>query len=133
MTPFNILLHDFNSNKPVTHDIMIYLLDTYHKCVETDNWWPLEGKVPETDEEYKKFVKNASMYRYWSRCQYEYLMLGWPPKEASSVEELLDSAEKIDGYEQIKMNLDVVTKIFLENIKSEQSEQRYFCKLVNKV
>lgn len=123
MKQFNILLHDFNHNQVEIHDIMPYLMQTYMECKKDGHWWPCPDptKAPNTYEECKEFVNRVCMHMYWSRCQYEWLMLRWPPGKTETLEqcqEYLDSAIKIDGYEQIKMNLDTVTSIFIENVNS---------------
>lgn len=118
MINYHILLNDFNTGKPYKYDIMSYLVDTYTKCKKENHWWPV-GKIPESYEEFKLFVKRVCMHQFWSRCQYEFLMLRWPPGSTETLEQcqkILDSAEKIDGYKQIEMNLDVVTTIFLKNL-----------------
>lgn len=122
MKEFFILLHDFNRNTIDKHDIMHYLVHTYNDCKRDGNWWPCVDsfKSPETFEEFKIFVKCASMHMYWARCQYEWLMLHWPPGNTDTLEDCqkyLDTAIKVDAYEQVKMNLDVITSIFMENVK----------------
>lgn len=112
MKAFNILLHDINKNQVEIHDIMPYLLDTYNKCLEKGHWWPCYDpfKKPTSYEELRDFVKYSCMHMYWARSQYEWLMLPWPSNN-------LDLSIKIDAWQQIEMNLDVVTDVFIENIQ----------------
>lgn len=64
----------------------------------------LKGWEERIIEEYKKtknkkeFLKRLDlilMSRYWSRCEYEMILVGWPNDEIK---------RKIDIYEQIKLN-----------------------------
>lgn len=122
MKPFYIMLHDCNNNEAKKHDIMPYLIDTYNACKKSNLWWPSfedTSKAPHTVEDFKRFVTAACKQQYWSRCQYEWLMLGWPPGKTDTLEDCqktLDSAIKIDGWQQIKINLDTITTIFMQNI-----------------
>ena len=67
-------------------------------------------KTPETFEECKKFILDKSMYMYWSRCEYECIVHCWPVKK---------NEYKLDVYEQIEMNIDVITKHFMNQITNK--------------
>lgn len=121
MKAFYILIHDFNYDRPKKHNIMPYLVNTYQMCKTKNLWWPFKdtSKAPHTIEDFKYFVTAVCKQQYWSRCQYEWLMLGWPYGRTDTLEnckKVIDSAVKVDGYAQIEMNIDVVTDIFMQNI-----------------
>lgn len=123
MKSFKVLLHNFNTNSPEAYDIMPYLIRTWQKCEETDNWWPAKDyqTKPSTREDFIEFVKSACRNQYWSRCEYEFLMLGWPYGKTDTLEDcykVIKSTTKIDAYAQIEMNLEVITDVFIENVKS---------------
>ena len=122
MIPFYILLHDVNSRHSEKYDIMPYFVDTYTECLERKWWWPMEDpkKQPEAIEDIKQFIIRSGKHQFRSRCQYEYLMLSWPPGRMDTLEDcqnLINHAEKIDGWEQIEMNFDIILKIFVKNIE----------------
>lgn len=94
---FNVLVHDFNQNKFVPYNVIPYLVNCYKEA----------KKKPKTFKEFRKFIDKESKYQFWSRCQYEVILMDWPCQKLQ---------EKIDVYEQIKMNLDVVTKILMEAV-----------------
>jgi len=96
---FNVINYDCNAKKFVTYDIIPYLKEQYKKVKKKDR--------PSTFEELKEFVKNESMYQFWSRCQYEIILMDWPCKQID---------EKWDVYDQIIMNLDTITNILIDNI-----------------
>ena len=52
----------------------------------------MTGLDTDNFDEFKKFVKDESMYQFWSRCEYEILLVDWPCKKIS---------EKWDIYKQI--------------------------------
>ena len=102
MKSFNVITYDFNSGKFVKYDIMPYLIRTYNEKKEK------KETLPETFDEFKNFVENESHYQFWARCEYEIILIDWPCQK---------NHEKWDVYKQIMMNLDIVTKVFMENVK----------------
>ena len=102
MKSFNVIIYDPNLREFVKYDIMPYLIRTYNEKKEK------KETLPETFDEFKNFVKNESQYQFWARCEYEILLIDWPCQK---------NHEKWDVYKQIMMNLDIVTKVFMENIK----------------
>lgn len=122
MVSYFVLLHDFNTNKVEKHDIMPYLIDTYNEC-KNSKWWCCcedEFKAPETKEEFICFVKQTCRYRYWSRCQYEFQIIPWPPGKTETLQDckkIINQAIKIDAWDQIEPNLEILTAVFMANIK----------------
>ena len=102
MKSFNVIIYDPNLREFDKYDIMPYLIRTYNEKKEK------KETLPETFDEFKNFVKNESQYQFWARCEYEILLIDWPCQK---------NHEKWDVYKQIMMNLDIVTKVFMENIK----------------
>ena len=101
MKSFNVIIFDPNSKEFVKYDIMPYLIRTYNKRKER------KETLPETFDEFKSFVKSESQYQFWARCEYEIILIDWPCQK---------NYEKWDVHKQIMMNLDIVTKVFMENI-----------------
>lgn len=99
MNEFNVIVYDMNRKKFVSYDIMPYLRDSYQNLKKVDR--------PKTYDEIKKFVDSELMYQFWSRCEYEIIVSDWPP---SGVE------KKIDVYSQCKMNLDLITRLLIEDL-----------------
>lgn len=98
---YNVLVQDFNSRKFVPYDIFPYLTNMYNR----------EEKKPENFKEFKKFIDSTARCQWWARCEYEIIVSGWPNTK--------DSA-KIDVYYQILLNLDVITKLFMEHISNDE-------------
>ena len=102
MKSFNVIIYDPNLREFVKYDIMPYLIRIYNEKKEK------KETLPETFDEFKNFVKSESQYQFWARCEYEILLIDWPCQK---------NHEKWDVYKQIMMNLDIVTKVFMENSK----------------
>jgi hypothetical protein len=116
MKSFNVIHYNINAKKFEAYDVIPYLVRAYNEQVEKHKEFPNDKywKVPVTFEEFKKFVQSESQYQFWSRCEYEIILSDWPPSNPP-VE------EKWDVYDQIMMNLDIVTTLLIENIKENQS------------
>lgn len=120
MKVFNVINFDFNNRTFKSYNIIPYLLSCYNE----------EKNKPKTFDEFKDFIKNKSMYRWWSRCEYEIILSPWPyvsspserydKKGEDDVEawkehwkKHLQECEKIDVHYQVMMNIDVITKLFM--------------------
>lgn len=97
--PFNVIIDDCNAQEFKAYDVMPYLMNCY-KTTKKD-------KRPKTFDECKEFVISNSRYMYWARCQYEICLKAW----CSRTKE-----KKVDVHWQIKMNLGVITRLFMENL-----------------
>lgn len=102
MKTFNVIIYDCNHKKFVPYDVIPYFVQTYNELKEKKY-----KKVPETFEEFKKFVREEGMYQFWSRCEYEIILVDWPGQKVE---------KKIDVWSQIEMNLDLVTKLVMEEV-----------------
>ena len=122
MKKFNVLLWDFNSDGLEHYDVIPYFVDRYNERVkqykkaskrkdfDPNNEW---YKVPETLEDFKKFIKDESRYQFWSRCQYEMICHGWPVRK---------NDYKLDVHEQIMMNIDIVAEILYNEINKKKNK-----------
>lgn len=102
MKQFNVIVEDVNSRKFIPYDVIPYLVREYMKSKEK----------PKTFDEFREFIKNKSRYQWWSRCEYEVILKSWPTG---------DVEKKIDVHWQVMMNIDVITKIVMEEVLYEQA------------
>lgn len=100
MKSFNVIWQDFNRQEFEAYDVMPYFVQEYRDAREK----------PHTFEEFKDFVKRKSQYMYWSRCEYEIIICGWPNTQVS---------EKWDIHKQLMMNLDLVAEILMYNVAND--------------
>jgi hypothetical protein len=135
-TPFNVIVHGFNCKGVKAHDIMPYLMNCYKETKKSKRAWK---KIPVTFDEFKQFVTDESRYMYWARCEWECLIGHWPFGSMDMIGKLhnyistnpdvedwrnkidicniiTSDMEKIDVYWQIMNNIDVVTKLLMENV-----------------
>lgn len=122
MKKFNVLTWDFNSDKLEHYDVIPYFVERYNERVKNSkknsvardlekySEYKARFGVPQTVEEFKKFVEDESLYMFWSRCEWEMIIHGWPVRK---------NDYKIDVHEQVMMNIDVITDILVEEIKND--------------
>lgn len=123
MRQFNVINFDFNSKRFEPYDIIPYLVRCYNK----------EKNKPKTFDEFKEFVRNKSMYKWWARCEYEIVLSPWPytpsPSESYDKEgeddveawkehwkKHLNECQKIDVFHQVRMNIDVITALVMDSV-----------------
>ena len=126
MKQFNVINFNFNAKKFESYDVIPYLVREYHEQIERHNAAKLEldsakteqeieiaksnleyWKVPVTVDEFKKFVQNEARDQFWARCEYEIILVDWPCQKTE---------EKWDVYDQIMMNLDVITQLVMDSV-----------------
>lgn len=101
MTQFNVLYWNFNADRPSSYDVLPYFRNEYERLNKKNR--------PSTKEEWKEFIKAKGMYMYWARCEYEVIVLQWPPT---------DKSYKLDIWEQIEANLDLIIDILMKEYES---------------
>ena len=109
MKPFYTIIYDCNRKRFEQYDVIPYLVKEYEE-LKKNKVMQRYKPLPKTFDEFKEFVKDESLYRWWGRCEYEIILSSWPGQ---------DVEEKWDIHRQIMMNLDIVTKIVMESIKEK--------------
>ena len=100
MKQFNVLLWDINKRELTTYDVLPYFRKRYKDLKKKDR--------PSTKEQWTEFVRIEGMYMYWSRCEYDIIISDWPSKTKEF---------KIDVWQQIENNLDLVVDILMSEVK----------------
>ena len=100
MKSFNVIWQNFNKREFEPYDVMPYFVREYQEAEEK----------PQTFKEFKDFVMRRSQYMFWSRCEYEIILCGWPN---------VDTQKKCDIHQQIMMNIDLVTEILMQNVSND--------------
>ena len=110
MKSFNVIIWEPNSKKFIPYDIIPYLVNAYKETVERHKEYPNNNywKVPKTFEEFKRYIQREAQYQFWGRCEYEVILVDWPCQKTE---------KKIDVWEQIEMNLDLITEIVMKEVE----------------
>lgn len=101
ITPFYVINEDVNAKEFKKYNVMPYFVNCYNEAKVKDR--------PKTFEEFKDFVECKSMRMYCCRCEYEIVL-----------KSLIGFAEdeKIDVDWQVKMNIDLITELLMQNVKA---------------
>ena len=102
LTQFNVLWWDFNKTHPGPYDVLPYFRSRYESCRKKDR--------PVTKEQWIEFVKSKGTCMYWARCEYEIIISQWPPT---------DKSYKMDVWQQIENNLDLIVKLLMEEYEGK--------------
>jgi hypothetical protein len=91
----------------------------------------------------EQWIKSASKYMFWARCEYEFLMASWPfgsknmhneikeffkkPQDLEYYSTRIDfdniitrDMQKIDIHTQIMMNIDIITDILYKEFNLDK-------------
>lgn len=99
---YNILNYDWNAHKVRNYNVLAHLdLDKIRKKIlkkEISNY-----------EELKTYLRNELIYVFWCRSEFEIIVGDLSCRE--------DTFEKIDGWRQIEMNLDLIVNYVITEMK----------------
>lgn len=101
MTQFNVIYWDFNKESPSPYDVLPYFRNEYERTKKSER--------PVTIEQWKEFIIRKGKYMYWARCEYEVIVSQWPPT---------DKSYKLDIWQQIEANLDLITELLMREYES---------------
>lgn len=97
MKTFNVIIWDINKGEFIPYNIIPYLTKVYKESKDK----------PKTLEEFINFVDKEAKYQFWSRCEYEIILEDWPCQTVK---------RKIDIYFQIKMNINLISKLLMDEV-----------------
>lgn len=111
--PFNVIVQDINARNSSRdsfppYDIMPYFMNAWEHAKSHKY---LREKMPKDLQGLKEWLIGESRYMFWGRCEWEVIVCGWPNEETQ---------HKLDVHEQIMMNIDLIVKIFADNIKFDK-------------
>ena len=137
---FNVLHLKFGSKKIEYYDVLPYFRD----CWKEDYRFEKENVTDK--KSLKEWVERASRYKFWARCQYEFLIAPWPlgsyemnkrvreviSKSTFNLDDyssnidfhnaIMYDMHKIDIHEQIMMNIDIIVDILFDEFKIKNNE-----------
>ena len=103
---FYVLTWNFNKDMIEHYDVLPYLRNRLEERIEkSKDDKEYHFPLPKSLDDFKKFVEDESLYQFWSRCEYEMIIHGWPVEKNNY---------KIDVHEQIMMNIDIVAEMLYE-------------------
>lgn len=142
---FNVLHLNYNKNEVEPYDILPYFRNCWKAKCYKDN----VTKIKEAKSKNKRikllknFIQDKSLYMFWARCEWEFLVAHWPFGSKQMYEDLkkfwkdypdidgytnrnmldniiIQDMDKIDVHKQIMMNIDIITDILYKEFFKEQ-------------
>ena len=98
MLTWNVYYDDFNHRCISTENIFDHG-GFFEDCVKAAKKVHIREDIPEEKEAFLEEVRRSLMYYYWSKCEWEIILSGWPPSDKFR-------EEKIDVYDQVRLNWD---------------------------
>ena len=125
---FNVLWLNFSTKKVEYYDVLPYFRDCWN-----NKRYKNEIKAIKSFDQLKAWIIGKSRYMYRARCEYEFLIANWPFGCKKMYDDLkcflpvynigdwdhdikfcniiTNSMEKIDIYDQIMMNIDIIVNL----------------------
>jgi len=101
---WNVFVDDFNGRK-----IQVY--NIFHHGGFYADVKKYAKKYKDDREKFEEEIKRSLMYYYWSKCEWEIILSGWPPKDDFD-------EEKVDVYDQVMLNWEIFINYLWENRSS---------------
>lgn len=135
---FNVLEFDINSKKPKPYDVLPYFRECWKSKYNKEEKETI--KKTRSKELFKNYIRAEAHYQFWARCEYEMLVASWPFGSHRLIEDMkeflknnpdlddyskcidfenivINDMKKIDIYDQIMMNIDVIVDILYKEFK----------------
>lgn len=109
---FNVMLMDFTNKKIIPYDVLPYFRSVW----KDKKWDAFDKSKVKTKTDLKEWIKDASRYMYWARCEYEFVIGPWPYKEIEK------ELKKIDVHEQLMFNIDLITDILYKEFFKDKKK-----------
>lgn len=123
---FYVLIKNVNTGELEHYDIM----PTIYKEIYDGNKLSKNFKVytkgklvPVTNKELlKEFIEKELKYHYWSKCEYEFIVIDWPYKGEFIKD---NNPIKLDVYSQIVNNIPILVNLLWNEIKPFIEKETY--------
>lgn len=89
MLEWNVYIEDWNNKTIIAHNVF-----NHYSFMEDCR--KIAKKYKERDE-FEHQIRSSLMYYYWSKCEWEIILSGWPATDNFD-------EKKIDVYDQVAMN-----------------------------
>ena len=151
---FNVLI--YKMGKIEKYDVLPYFRNCWEDKYNKDEKEKIKSskQLQHRKELFKEWVRSRASYMFRARCEYEFLMANWPFGCRQMYDDLkvflpvynigdwdhdikfcniiTRSMEKIDVYDQIMMNIDVIVDILYTEFKLDKKDENNSIKKVKK-
>ena len=96
---YNVWIWGFNHDSLESYDVV----PTFIKDLK--NFKPKDR--PKTKADLNHALRSAAIYFFWSKCEYEMIIHGWPEQK---------NDQKVDVYKQLMLNWPIFLDFFWEQV-----------------
>ena len=97
---YNVWIWDFNHDALESYDVV-------PRFVESIRQYTKPKSLPKTKEALNEILESNVRYSFWSKCEYEMIIHGWPEQ---------NNDQKVDVYQQLKLNWPIFLDFFWEQV-----------------
>jgi hypothetical protein len=108
---FNILVHSFYNRSIEEYDVIPTFISEWK-----NKRYNFEKDLVVDKKTLKDWILKVSRYYFWAKCEWESVIGPWPYNKETFEKDLI----KIDGYYQIRMNVDIITDILYKEFKLDK-------------
>ena len=121
---WNVYMEDFNRKQIRVFNVFNHC-SFLEACRKSLKKFKDEDQVKELEAE----IKRWATYLFWSKCEYEVIITGWPPpREDSDFRE-----KKVDVYQQLALNWNSFFKYILDHKKEFLKKEPNVKKTVDEI
>lgn len=96
---WNVYVGNFNSRKIEVHNVFNHLRFVRDLTKELKKIEKSDASEEKKKDDFAEAMRKELMYYYWSKCEWEVIVSHWPQGKD-------DRDEKIDVYDQVRLNWD---------------------------
>lgn len=97
---YNVWIWDFNHDSLEPYDVVPRFVESIKQYIKPKN-------LPKTKEALDEILESDARYYFWSKCEYEMIIHGWPKQ---------NNNQKVDVYKQLRLNWHIFLDFFWEQV-----------------
>ena len=97
---YNVWIWGFNHDSLEPYDVVPRFVESIKQYIKPKN-------LPKTKEALDEILESDARYYFWSKCEYEMIIHGWPKQ---------NNNQKVDVYKQLMLNWSIFLDFFWEQV-----------------
>ena len=106
---FYVLVKNINNGKVEPYNIMPTIYNEIYDGKKLSKKFRVNSK-----ELLKEFLTNTLKYYYWSKCEYEFIVINWPNRNDSIND---NNPVKLDVYKQLVPNIPLLVDLLWNEVE----------------
>lgn len=97
---YNVWIWNINHDALEQYDVVPRFVESIKRYIKPKD-------RPQTKKDLEKILESDAHYYFWSKCEYEMVIHGWPTRE---------NDQKVDVYGQLQLNWPIFVDFFWEQV-----------------